>query len=1012
MKYCVFSLKCWVLAFGLLSSVVLFANSEPNKVMESFEEGIPSGMHSTGELALDSKRMKDGGQSLKWEWGGNDQLIFDTPIGYRKQRKLTENHANLEHADASAGDIFEPPLGFFVWVYNKTATQQRLRVEFGRGEEVDCWFDFNLNFTGWRTIALNYDWGNMRGAPREGMNRMTINAPATGSGTFYFDALGFSVPMNPRTVGPNPQLPEIDQHPRLVAQYPHLLYEYSSYVPSFPLEPMSNDTVDDFRTLERRALSYWFQTAGIVDVGKIRNEFGHFNITRDADGIYGRPLVNKNTVLEYFSERGVPKKEAMKELVDWRYGFNGFLLKLARAWHYTDDPAEKEELAAMFIDLFDYGVDQGFAAGAGLGWMHHYSYIIREYAPSMLMMREVLKENGRLEQAIEICKWFYSFGQVYREDLVYGWKGRKAANADELQGILTQRLISALLMEDSPEKARDLKHFSSYFSNVATAYTNALDETYKPDGTVFHHAGNLYSYGGRAIYGGARTFDILNDTEFQASEESRRRLLKMVETYYNALFTDELLMPKTFSTCRFETYQHPEKLDGMFELLGESRQKIDGFRMLPYTSVGLRRKADDWMVTTRTHSKYVFPFESWGKNFFAFPLFIANGYTDVSYPGSVDSFTPENGTWYDGVDWLRWPGATAVNMPTDEVVTRVGQTRDEGGEYLFSDQAFSGGLETSHGVGIQVFQFKGHDKYGLQSFRGKKTWFFVGDKVLCLGSDIRSGIEGYPVETTLFQTHLESEGDSIVVNGHIVSEFPYELDGHEGMSQWFIDSRGTGYYVPEGGVTLTRSTQVNPDKSDRGKVSGNFATAWIDHGKAPQSEEYEYVLFADASVEAMMAYESNPSFEVLRQDDVAHIVNLPEEEATAYAVYGEDGASFSEGFVERVNKQSTFLVKKEGDRLRVSVSDPDLNIYDGQDDLLPNGTRFEPSVYEKEWFFWPSRSSSVQLQITGVWKIETLVQAMETSNVQARILSEENGVSLVEITCRDGLSTEFMLSQR
>ena len=78
----------------------------------------------------------------------------------------------------------------------------------------------------------------------------------------------------------------------------------------------------------------------------------------------------------------------MEGLLEWRYAFGGTLLSIARAWNATDTADAKAELADLFINLVDYGVDQGFDAGAGLGWIHHYSYIIRDYAPARTMIEQ------------------------------------------------------------------------------------------------------------------------------------------------------------------------------------------------------------------------------------------------------------------------------------------------------------------------------------------------------------------------------------------------------------------------------------------------------------------------------------------------------------------------------------------------------------------------------------------------------------------------------------------------
>lgn len=996
--------------------LVSAAGADPGKLMESFEEGIPGGLTADGAISVDRQRMKFGQQSLRWDWINNGKLVLDTPIGYRKQRLLSlGNSSLLEHVDARQTNVYEPPRGIFMWVYNQNPRPQRLRIEFGRGEEVDCWFDFNINFKGWRTIALNYDWGTMRGVPREDMTRMTINAPTTGTGTLYFDMIGTSVPMNPRTVGPNPQLPEIPQHPRLVAQYPHLLLAFSQYTPSFLLRPVTAEVVADFRKMEEAAKAYWDglpDAAESVNMDAIRERFARFQIRREGDEIFGAPLHNSNIVLEYFAERGVPRAEARKEFISWRWDFNSALIQIARAWVSSGDETQKTELAQMFIDLFDYGVDQGFDEGAGLGWIHHYSYVIRDYAPAMLIMRDVLKEAGRLEKAVAVCKWMYGFGQVYREDLVYGWPGRKSSNADEIQGIVPQRLVTALLMEDSPEKARDIEHFASYFSNVTAAYADALDETFKPDGTIFHHAGHTYGYGGRAAFGAVLTYDILNRTRFQVSEAARQRLVKVAKTYYAGLFPvdERRKAPKAFATCRFTGYTLPHRYAGMLQLLGSSEIDVSGVRMLSYSSIGMKRQGDDWLITTRAHSKYVHPFESWGKNFFAYPLFVANGYTDISYPHSVDSLTPNEGSeHFAGFDWRRWPGATAVKLPFKQIETRVGQSRDEGGEYLFSDQAFVGGVETTHGVGAKVFRFRGHSKYGLESFTGHKSWFFYGNKVLCLGTNLRSQIPGYPVETTVFQLPIDAWEKPIHVDGKVIDGLNQSWSAGD-QTSWMLDSRGTGYVFPRGGVRLKTAEQTSPDYQGRKDVTGRFATAWFDHGISPEDASYEYLMVAGASPEEMAAVSETPGYQVLEASESAHVVALWEEKSIAYAVYAEQGVQFDEGAVRAANKQSTFVVRRDGDKLRLSVADPDLNIYDGQDDLLPDGSRNELAIYEREWFFWSSRPNAVRITLKGHWKIDELVVPMETADRQPRVVSKEGGVTVIEIICRDGLSAEVLLS--
>ncbi|GAL82034.1 hypothetical protein JCM19274_2745 [Algibacter lectus] len=64
-----------------------FLSAQNTSTHESFEENIPKGISATGgNLELDSKRIKDGNYSLKWNWVSNDTLVFKTSIGYHPQR--------------------------------------------------------------------------------------------------------------------------------------------------------------------------------------------------------------------------------------------------------------------------------------------------------------------------------------------------------------------------------------------------------------------------------------------------------------------------------------------------------------------------------------------------------------------------------------------------------------------------------------------------------------------------------------------------------------------------------------------------------------------------------------------------------------------------------------------------------------------------------------------------------------------------------------------------------------
>lgn len=1042
--------------------------------MESFEDGIPPGLKATGgELNIDTMRMKHGNKALKWNWVGNSSLVFDSPIGYRKQRDLNSIHSSesqwqkeLNHVTDTENPMFEPPRGFFLWIYNDQARQQRLRFQFGRKEVVDCQFDFNLNFKGWRTVYIIYDRGDMQGVPREDMTRLTIHAPNIGKGTFYFDVLGLSLPLNPRNNAANPQLPHIDHHARYVTQYAQRLFEYSKQQPHFPIEVLTPNLIAEIAKMEARAEDFILTQIEKDELkhkgmSYLEDDLAKIKIRRDGENIYGRPMAKSSIFEEYFIETGIDKKELLKGVVYMNRDYCGLLIKTAKLYRSTEDIALKKKLEKIFIDLIDYGLDQGFDEGEGLGWLHHYSYVIRDHAPSMFLMRNVLEKHGRLEKIIRVMKWFNGFNQVYNEDVVYGVPGRKAADADDTQGLLIPRYLTALIMKDSPEKVRDLRHFSSFFSNVTTAYSNALDEVFKPDGTVFHHAGHSCGYGGRALHGAVVTMYLLSHSPFHASNQSYRRMKKVTEAFLGILFTSDLSVPRGFSGIRFTKYKLPEHfryIPALMALASENydqemaacykriievvpiknekdifweakidkvlRDKTDEFsykkmRVMPYSSKAVRREGNDWLTTVRGHGKYVYAFESWGAPYFAFPLFIGNGFLDVSYPDDLNSTSPmTDDTWHTGYDWRRWPGTTTVRLPYAKMLSRPRIIRDEGGEYLFSDQSFVGGVESTDGKGIYVFPFKGHDKFDIQSFTGKKSYFFIDDMVVCLGSNINCDLPNYQVETTLFQNHLEAKDEAIIGSENTYTQFPLQTSLSVKSPMWLIDNRNTGYYLPSQAkidFVFERKVQTNPDAHNREEVSGDFASLYIDHGKSPKDAAYRYVVLPDANPSKMESFTQAMNgkvkpYKVIRQDNTAHIVASPQTGSTSYAIFDADGMTFKSGIVSKVSKAATFIVSEHEDNVSLTIADPDLNIYDGQDDLLPDGRRTELSIYEREWFFWPSRASTIQITLDGKWEITQQIKEMETAEMRkAKIVLSSKKQTVIEFECRDGLSSEVGL---
>ncbi|WP_111709930.1 chondroitinase family polysaccharide lyase [Lutibacter citreus] len=1048
----------------LLLSLSVF--SQNTSTYESFEQNIPDGLSTRGgTLELDTKRIKDGKSSLKWNWVSNDTLVFKTSIGYIPQLPVNTSSYNKDqlknvHSNTNSTKIIlEAPKGFFMWIYNEKPRNQSLIFQFGRGNKVDCHFDYNLGFKGWRTVYIHYDRGDMKGVPHKDMDNLKIVAPAIGSGAFYIDVMNTSMQMLARTKSPNPQLPHIQPHNRKSTQYASLIYEFSKFQPNFQLEELSSELTNSMDAMATKAReyilpSYERQLLKNKSISDLVKQYEDYKIVREGSEIYGKPLIKGNLIKGDFADSGM---KITTDIYNWR-DYGQLLLSIAKRYQSIANTSDKATLEQLFLNLVDYGIDQGFANGAGLGWIHHYAYVIREHAPAFFLMRDVLEQNNRLDPVIDIMKWMYSFNQVYREDMAYMCKGRVGNDADDAQGLIRPRLLSALIMKNSKEKVRDLRHYSSYLSNVSTAYAGALDEILKADGTVCRHAGHTLGYGGRGVYGLTSVAYLLADSPFHMKDESVGRIKKAIQTYFNSVFTPELKGPRAFDNIRFNPYTVPENFYNLPALAALSGSTFDAeladlytkiislrkktipmdsywtsklnevsakrksfkqpkLQIMSYSSLGVKRNENKWMTTVRGHSKYVYPFESWGPSYFAYSLFIANGYLDVSYWNDLGSTSPKENTWINGYDWHRWPGTTTVHLPYDKMITNPGQIKDEGGEYLFSDQPFCGGVSSQEGNGVFVFPFKGHDAFNIQSFSGKKSYFFFNDYVVCVGSNIKSGLNEYDVETTILQNEIK-ENSPLTLSTESIYAFPYENTITSTKPFWMVDNRNTGYYIPSVPKNTTlnfqRKEQVNPDAHGRKDVKGKFTTVWFNHGKAPQDVNYSYVIMANSDSKKMkdFAFEMKSKtkpYEIIQQNEKAHIVKAPKLSTTAYAIYNES-VVLKKGIVNKVSRPATFVVKEEAEGIKLALSDPDFNIYDGQDDRLPNGSRVELAIYSREWFYWPTRSTTVQITLKGQWKIKEQLSEIETvDNKKATVVSSNKKETIIEFECRDGLSAEVLL---
>lgn len=288
--------------------------------------------------------------------------------------------------------------------------------------------------------------------------------------------------------------------------------------------------------------------------------------------------------------------------------------------------------------------------------------------------------------------------------------------------------------------------------------------------------------------------------------------------------------------------------------------------------------------------------------------YTGHGMTYV-YNGDLQHY--RDGFW-PTVDALRLPGVTSDGRPV--------------AHQLLSPHAWVGGasLDQHGAVGMRV-------EFNDGPTRATKSWFCLGDRIVCLGSGIRGG-NGSRVETTIENRRLSHglRGEQLAVEGR---PLPTTGGSHDiGEARWLhlpevggvllgVDPAGP-HEMTVHGMLEARSgdwqavDELNPDATP---FSRDYATVWIDHGVAPTDGFYAYVLLPGASEPETRDQARRTDLRILSADQDVHAVTDADLRILAANFWTEQGASA--GSVTAQNPCSIMLQAGDG-VLEVAVSDP------------------------------------------------------------------------------------------
>ncbi|MBN3662993.1 MAG: lyase [Ornithobacterium rhinotracheale] len=945
-------------------------------------------------------------QSAEWDWSKN---------------------ADFKLFNLASTKVENPRATLVFWLYNTTPQNEKLMVKVSQDASNYFIFPFGLNFKGWRTawVMFHRDM-QVVGNPKK-INFIEFLKPKNAkNGIFYLNDVRLVNEVNPRSPMQDEQLPFVNKgveksaNAHWVALYnfahqPKKLAETKSVTIS-----QQNGITTIAKRLKKQILDDFDVEKNKVSFAEVQKEFNDWGI-QEKNGIYsGKPVLSMN-------DREILKKEQLpeKHIKD----FTELMLKIAILRDFSQNLTEQKILDSMFLTLLNFMHDQGWAAGSGMGALHHLGYNFEGFYESCFLMRDVIKAAGLTQQTYDDMFWFSGLGRIYtpKKDLPH-------SNIDVFNTLLRGMLCTILTDDNKGKIAQELKQFSWWLSeNMMPTYS--IRGTFKPDGAVVHH-GTLYpAYGVGGFRGLSETVYALSKTDFQVSTaayNSFKKVLLTAHAYANPRHWplsvagrhptgNFKLSPKPFlwTALSSPTVDEDAELASAYMLiLNKNKDKWSqyfktknikakyptGHWNINYGLLDLHRRKD-WLVALRGHNRYFVSHESYpGQNVFG--RFLTYGNFQVLYDEN-DKNAPKNNFEDKGWDWSLIPGTTTLHLPIDAMRANIINADNYSGveEMLLTDEVFAGGTNLN-GQGVYAMQLHGHDKYDMGSFRANKSWFMFDDLVVCLGSDIENNRSDVETRTTVFQNYLgektvESK-NALRLNGKSLSVNRPQFTKYMRV----LDSRKIGYVFPKvGQVELYRGLQKSRDQKDQKDTQGVFETLTFNHKKSPKNQKYEYAMLIDtddkALAEVQNRIQSGALYKVLQQDSIAHIVDYLPLNMCGLVVFKANKKLYNP-LVESINKPSLILYEKKGNDYQFAITNPDLGFFQGKDDTpIINGKRKEVSIYSRKWYGTPATPSVVKVVLNGLFEI--------LPNDAIKSVRREDRKTIIEVKCAYGIATKFNL---
>ena len=965
--------------FYLLLIFIISISSYSNTLYQ-FEKGIPNNFitDKNSKIEITKEKSKDGTSSLKWDFEKNSILTIKGDVGYKIFQQGMQEKARSS---------------FVMWIYNKKPIIDKMQVQFKKKGEVKSYFSINMNFTGWRTMWVQYD-RDMSGKAEENMDEITFISPNV-NGEIYIDQIYTSILIDPRHNARDEQVDFVNlQADNAVNSHWMALYKnYNAISQNKDIQKLTSEEIKGIRSVENRFKN------DIIKKEKVNSKLIEKNREKLQEYLT-TTVVSPQTIVLYkdFSEE---EKSYLKDVQIKEYG--SWLRELAFMYNSTEDKKYKKEIYEIFKKGLNHLYEQGWTKGSCQGTIHHLGYQVRELYQSIFLMKEPLLKDKNLKQAKEMVTWYSAMGILYTPDSEI-----KGVNADVLNTMLPGMLIAILLNDDDKATASQLYQLNHYLTK-SIDYAPGLLGGFKEDGSMFHHMQNYPAYAKGAFEGLTPIMYYLGNTVFALDDYSFNIVKKAVlmTRVYSNTHTWLISISGRHPDDRFQISDEVFRYLALGKKVGNDSELANAYlRLAPQgrfaeelSSLGFKaettpqgawtmnmsslqlHRRDNWLIGVKGYSRYLVGNETYIKNNL-FGRYMSYGNFQI-----LENSLIESGYVQQGWDWAHFPGTTAIALPIDKLKSPISQVDIYSGveEMLLSDETFSGGNSLNNN-GMFAMKLHEHSKYN-DTHRARKSVFLFDNRVILLGSDIENKSD-YETHTTLFQNYL-SDKNSISKVEKIKN------------NNFILDTQNNLYKVVEGNLKYKNGLQHSLDQNKGTPTENYYEMAYINHGKNPKNQKYQYAILVKGNKEEQEIFKKNSNYQVLQQDYNAHIVEDEISKMRGYALF--ESGDVKDKYLKSIDAPSLILIKPNDNSLELSFVDPDLRLYEGKDESQyeKNGKLKEVSIYSRKWNSNPSIPHTSTIILNGKYSLEK-----ENKDISIEIL---DNTTIIKITTTYAMPVKLTL---